>query len=127
MKLSEAVELYISLRDKKAEIVAEAKSRTDPIQEKLDSLEVKLLAAFQQAGMDSVKTSAGTAYTTTRTTMSVADRDSFVSHIREKGLIELLDVRVNKAAAEAYADEHGELPPGINARTERVVNVRRSN
>lgn len=126
MKLSEAVELYIRLRDEKAEIVAEAKSRTDPITEKMDALEAKLLDAFQRAGMDSVKTPSGTAYTTTRTTMNVADRDSFVGHIRSTGAIELLDVRVNKAAAEAYTDEHGELPPGINSRVERVVQVRRS-
>jgi hypothetical protein len=40
---------------------------------------------------------------------------------------DMLEVRVSKPAVEAHMNEfEGELPPGINLRTERVVNVRRS-
>ena len=126
MKLSEAVAMYIKLRDTKAQIAAEAKAQIAPIDEKMDKLESKLLEAFDRAGMDSVKTEAGTAYTSVRTTMSVSDRDSFVRHVRETMNLDLLEVRVNKLAAESFLGETGQLPPGIKCDRERTVGVRRS-
>ena len=51
MKLSDAVSLYIKLRDRKAEIKAEMDEQIKPIQEKMDKLEAKLLEAFQSTGV----------------------------------------------------------------------------
>lgn len=127
MKLSEAVELYIKLRDKKAQMKAEFDASVAPIQEKLDQLEVKLLEAFGKTGVDSVKTPAGTAYTTTRSSVSIADRDAFLTYVKEHDSFDLLEVRPSRTAVPEFAAANdGELPPGINMRTERVVNVRRS-
>lgn len=127
MKLSEAVELYIKLRDKKAKIKAEFDEAVAPVQEKIDQLEVKLLDVFNKTGMDSVKTEFGTAYTSTRTSVSMADRDAFLAFVRETGDFNMLDVRPSRSAVPEFAAANGgELPPGINMRTERVVNVRRS-
>lgn len=127
MKLSDAVSLYIKLRDKKAEIKAAADEQLKPIQEKMDKLEAKLLEAFQSTGVDSVKTEAGTAYTAVRTTASVADRDAFMEFVKARQEWSLLEVRPAKTAIEQFrAANDNELPPGINIREERVVNVRRS-
>ncbi|MFM1990281.1 MAG: hypothetical protein RJA99_3238 [Pseudomonadota bacterium] len=127
MKLSEAVSLYIRLRDRKAEIKAQMDEQIAPIQEKMDKLEAKLLEAFQATGVDSVKTEFGTAYTSVRTTASVADRDAFMEFVKARGEWSLLEVRAAKTAIEQYrAANDDELPPGVNIREERVVNVRRS-
>jgi hypothetical protein len=126
MKLSQAVELYISLRDQKAAIEAEAKEKTAPLNDKMLILEAKLLKALDQTGSESVKTPFGTAYVSTRKSMSIADREIFLNHIRKTGNIDLLEARVSKAATEAYIDAEGTLPPGIDMRTERVVNIRRA-
>ena len=127
MKLSEAVSLYIQLRDKKAQMKAEFDAQVAPVQEKMDKLEAKLLDVFNKVGMDSVKTEFGTAYATTRTSASIADRDVFMDYVKTNEEWALLEVRVSKTAVDQYRSANdNELPPGVNIREERVVNIRRS-
>jgi phage host-nuclease inhibitor protein Gam len=126
MKLSEAVSIYIKMRDKKAQMKAEFDASVAPLNEKMEKLEAKLLDVFNKTGMDSVKTEFGTAYTTTRVTASVADREIFMTHVKENDDWALLEVRASKTAVEQYRDTNDDLPPGISMREERVVNIRRS-
>lgn len=127
MKLSEAVSLYIQLRDKKAEMKAEFDASIAPLNEKMDKLEAKLLDVFNKTGMDSVKTENGTAYTAVRTTASIADREAFMDFVKANEEWSLLEVRASKTAIEQFRDSNNdELPPGVNIRSERVVNIRRS-
>jgi phage host-nuclease inhibitor protein Gam len=126
MKLSEAVALYIKMRDKKAELKAEFDAKVAPLNEKMDKLEAKLLDVFNQTGMDSVKTEFGTAYATTRVTASVADKEIFMAHIKAHDDWGLLEVRASKTAVDQYRSVHDDIPPGVSMREERVVNVRRS-
>lgn len=127
MKLSEAVSLYIQMRDKKAQMKADFEASIAPLNEKMDKLEAKLLDVFNKTGMDSVKTEFGTAYATTRTTASVADREAFMEYVKANEEWALLEVRTSKTAVEQYrAANDNELPPGVNLREERVVNIRRS-
>jgi phage host-nuclease inhibitor protein Gam len=127
MTISEAVEIYIKLRNKKAQMKAEFEAQTAPINEKLSQLEAKLMDTFNKTGVDSVKTEFGTAYTTTRTTASVADREVFMEHVKKHDDWGLMEVRAAKAAIEQFREANNdELPPGINVRVERVVNVRKS-
>lgn len=126
MKMSDLVAKYIELRDKKAEYKAEYDVKVGRIEEALDKIEAKLLEVFDTAGMDSVKTESGTAYVSTRTAASVADRDSFMEFVRSNDEWPLLEIRASKAAVEEYRAQHDDLPPGINWREERVVNIRRS-
>lgn len=127
MKLSEAVSLYIQMRDKKAQMKADFEASIAPLNEKMDKLEAKLLDVFNKTGMDSVKTEFGTAYATTRTTASVADREAFMDYVKANEEWALLEVRTSKTAVEQYRSANdNELPPGVNLREERVVNIRRS-
>lgn len=127
MKLSEAVSLYIKLRDQKAQMKADFEASVAPLTEKMDKLEAKLLEVFNQTGMDSVKTEFGTAYATVRTTASIADRDAFMDFVKAHEEWALLEVRVSKTAVEQFRSANDdELPPGVNVREERVVNIRRS-
>lgn len=127
MKLSEAVTLYIQLRDKKAQMKSDFDASVAPINEKMEKLEAKLLDVFNKTGMDSVKTEHGTAYTAVRTTASVADREAFMEFVKANEEWSLIEVRAAKTAIEQFRDNNDdELPPGINIRSERVVNIRRS-
>ena len=126
MKLSEAVKMYIKMRDKKAEMKADFDASIAPLNEKMEKLEAKLLDVFNKTGMDSVKTEFGTAYATTRSTASIADREVFMDYVKANEEWSLLEARVSKTAVEQFRSIHDNLPPGVNVRTERVVNVRRS-
>lgn len=126
MKLDELVGKYIELRDKKSEIKAEYEVKVSKIDAVLEKIEAKLLSVFDDTGMDSCKTSFGTAYTSHRSTASVADREVFMNFIKENEEWPLLEIRASKTGVEQYKEANAELPPGINWRSERVVNIRRS-
>lgn len=126
MKLSELVAHYISMRDAKASLKAEYEEKLAPIEDKLNKIEAKLLEVFEQTGMESVKTDAGTAYKSTRTTVSVADRDAFMEFVKSGDHWSMMEIRAAKTAVEQYRAANDDLPPGVNWRSEVVVNIRRS-
>jgi hypothetical protein len=126
MKVSEVVSHYIALRDQKAAIKAEYDAKVSKIDKTLDTIEAKLLEVFEQTGMDSVRTANGTAYTTIRTSASVADREIFMNYVKSHDEWPLLEVRASKAGIEQFKEMNQDLPPGVNWREERVVNIRRS-
>lgn len=125
MKLSELVALYIECREEKASLKAEYDAKVTPVDEKMAKIEAKLLEVMDQTGMESVKTDAGTAYKSTRTTVSVADRDAFMEFIKDGDHWSMMEVRAAKTAVEQYKAANDELPPGLNWRAEVVVNIRR--
>lgn len=125
MKLSELVEKYIDLRDKKAQLEADHQAKVAKIDGVLEKIESALLKTFDSAGLDSAKTPAGTAYVTTKATASVADPDVFRTFIKENEAWELIQTRCSKTGVEQYKAVNGDVPPGVNWREERVVNVRR--
>jgi hypothetical protein len=126
MKLSDLVSKYIELRDKKYELKHQYEFKAAQLDEVLGKIESKLLQVFDSAGMDSVKTEFGTAYASTRSMASVADKETFMNFIKENEEWSLMEVRAAKLAIEQYKDANGDLPPGVNYREERVVNIRRS-
>lgn len=127
MKISDAVGIYIKLRDKKAQMKAEYQDAVAPVQEKMDKLEAKFLEIMNTTGVDSLKTEHGTAYSSTRTSASVADKDAFFTFVKENNEWPLMEVRASSTAVKQFAESNeGELPPGINYNVERTINIRRS-
>ena len=126
MKLSELVEKYIELRDKKTKLKTEFDAEKLKIDGKLEKIEAVLLKTFDTAGMDSVKTPFGTAYTSTTTMASVADPDKFMEFVKANEAFHLLEKRCSKTGVEQYKAVHDDVPPGVNWREERVVNIRRA-
>lgn len=126
MKLSEVVAKYIELRDQKAQLKTEYDIQIAPIEAKMSKIEGKLLEVLDQTGGKSFNTPHGTAYVSVRTTASVADREAFFDFVKQNEEWPLMEVRASKLAVEQYKSVNQELPPGINWREERVVNIRRS-
>jgi type I site-specific restriction endonuclease len=126
MKLSEIVTKYIELRDRKAELKAEYDNKVASIDETLDKIEVKLLQIFEETGSKSFSTPNGTAYASVRTSASVDDKEAFMEYVKNTEQWPLLEVRASKTAVQQHRDIHEDLPPGVNWREERVVNIRRS-
>jgi hypothetical protein len=126
MKLSEVVAKYVELREKKANLKSEYDMQVAPIEAKMAKIEGKLLEVLDQTGGKSFRTPHGTAYVAVRTTASVADREAFFEFVKQNEEWPLMQVAVVKSAVEQYKSVNQELPPGINWREERVVNIRRS-
>lgn len=125
MKLDELVEKYIALRDKKAVIKKEYDDKVATVDTLLDKIEVTLLKTLQETGLDSVSTKLGTAYTATRSTAKVADKEQFMNFVIQGENWEFLENRVSKEAVEQFKAANDDLPPGISWSEVRTVNVRR--
>jgi hypothetical protein len=126
MKLDEMVTAYIQLRDKKSEIRQAADAKIAKIDEVMEEIEGRLLSQFDEQGLDSVRTPIGTAYKTVKTMSSIGDWDSFVESVIATGNTQLLERRCGQKSCAEYLAVNGEPPPGINVRSEVVINVRRS-
>lgn len=127
MTESEGVSLYLAVRERRAE---RKKSYTADDEKDValqDKLEALFLAKFQKSGTDSLTIrGVGTAYTASRCSASVADKEIFLDFIKQNEEWGLLDTRALKSAVEDYKLAHQALPPGINWKEEIVVNVRKA-
>ena len=128
MKLDELVANYIKLRDKKSLLKKQYDEKVAKVDAVMDKMEAIILKTFQDSGIDSARTDAGTAYISTRTSATVGSRDEFLSWVLqdpdERSIF--LENRVSKVAVEQYKAANDDLPPGVNFRSELVVGVRRA-
>jgi hypothetical protein len=91
----------------------------------LDRIENFLLKRLTDQGVEAIRTKFGTAYTQERTSANVADWDMFLAFVREGEHWSALEKRVSKTFVDAHKQEHNDVPPGINVRVERVLNITR--
>lgn len=123
--VDEIVARYIALRDKKAEIKAKYDAEVEAIDTAMNRVENYLLKLMTELGVESIRTSAGTPYVSRRTSATVADWEMFLDWVRSNGEWSMLERRANKTVVQSWRDEHNDLPPGLNWREERVVNIKR--
>jgi hypothetical protein len=126
MTIAELVEKYIQCRDKKAEYKAEYDLKVAKVEEAMDKIENKFLEVFASTGMESIRTEFGTAFASSRTSCTVADKEVFMDYVIKNQEWPLLEVKPAKKAVEEFKTATDELPPGLNWTVERVVSVRRS-
>ena len=128
MKLDELVATYIKLRDKKSQLKKQYDEKVAKVDAVMDKMEAIILKTFQDSGIDSARTDAGTAYISTRTSATVGSREEFLSWVLqdpdERSIF--LENRVSKLAVEQFKAANDDLPPGINFRSEVTVGVRRA-
>lgn len=126
MNVEAVVERYVALRDRKAELVKAHKAELEVIEQAMEKIENALLNLLNEQGVESMRTGAGTAYVTRRTSVSIADWDSFRRFLSaQPDPFVYLDRKANKTAVEEFRKEHEDLPPGLNWSEMRAVNVRR--
>lgn len=126
MKMDELIGKYIELRDKKAQLKAEYTAKAARIDEVLDKIEAKVLDVFDSAGIDSTRTQFGTAFTSTKTTATIADKETFMQFVKKEEAWPMIIARANGPIIDQYVDSTGEVPPGLDFRTERTISVRRA-
>lgn len=124
MNVDQIVEKYMLLRKKKEAIDAEYKANRKRVTDAMARIETALLKMFEDAGVQSIKTAHGTPYINTRESVTVADRDAYFEFVIENEAWEMLESRASKNAVMEYKEAHGELPPGLNYRAERTINVK---
>jgi hypothetical protein len=126
MNTEQLVETYVKLRDAKKVADDAHKQKMAKVNEALSKLEGKLLTELNASGAESIRTNAGTAFKSTKTSATVADWDATLQFVLEHGMYNMLEKRVSKQAVEEFKAEHNDLPPGVTWREELTISVRRS-
>lgn len=131
MKLEEAnddvlVKAFIELRDQRSAKKAAFESDDATLKARQEKIEGVLLQRYNERGVESARTSFGTAYKTKVGYASVADRDALKTYIANNDAWELLTIMANKTAVKQFIEEHEDLPPGINWREEVHIRVQRA-
>lgn len=119
------VEKYRAVRDRKNEIAERHKAELAPINEAMSAIESRLLSMFTEAGLSSVKTAHGTAYTSTSIKYTVEDPAALREFVESNNMPELLETRISKSAVDQYLEAGGSLPPGVKVSQHLSVNIRK--
>ena len=116
---------YVKVRDKiKAEEMA-LKERMGPFQQLRAEIEAEIMTRSVAEGVDSFKSELGTAYISSRSDASVADRDALLEYVRENDLWHLLKISANPAGVREYMEETKEAVPGVNFSVTKTVGFRK--
>lgn len=126
VKVDTLIAKYTQLREKKAKMDEEHKQRLAPINNALETLEAYILKDFQEKGIESARTEAGTAYISQKSSTSVADKEAFLNFVKQSEAWHLLDVRALKTAVEEYIAVNQTLPAGVNISRVIGINVRKA-
>ena len=124
--IDELVRRYVLLRDRIKEADDAHKSKLKDAKDHLEKLNNTLLARLNDVGGESVKTSHGTVYRTTRRTASIADGDAFRQFVISNEAFDLVDWKANANAVDDFIKQETAPPPGVNFTTAFTVGVRRS-
>lgn len=120
---------YVEIRDRRSALKKQYETDDAKLKAALNDIEVYLLHLMQEmGGVENIKTDAGTAYKSTTTKASLADRALARAFVLETGNLDLLEMRASSTGVKTYMEEHdGALPAGFSVFTEETVNIRRAN
>ncbi|HAY46937.1 MAG TPA: hypothetical protein DCY55_11735 [Gammaproteobacteria bacterium] len=111
--IERAVAKFIELRDKKKVLTDEHKLILAPYNEAMTKIENLVLAELQKAGVQNMKTPAGTTYQSTTVRPKIDDWKLLRPFILDNDLIDMMQMKLTPEAVEQYRESTGELPPGV--------------
>lgn len=116
---------FVQVRDMLEALDKRQSEERAPLVNLRDRLQGKIQVFMTENKLENLKTAAGTAYTSSRTTCSLSDPHAFMEYVIWSQKFDLLDRRANSTAVKAHIEEKGGLPPGCNITTIETVGVRR--
>ena len=123
--VDQVVEKIIELRDERTRIKQEYEEQDKELKRQVEKGENWLLKYLNDQGLDKFSTTSGTVFTTEQVQVNATDWPAFHEYIGRTGRLDLLQKRPATTNIRQVVDEEGEVPPGVELRTEIKVNVRR--
>lgn len=121
--IDKLVNVYLKMQDKKTELETQFKQ----LEKQMRTVKVAINDFMRESKLDSVRSSAGLAYRTVKTTYMPTDWDLMHQFVIEHKLPQLLEKRLHQGNVKEYLEEHpDDPPPGLNANTEYSVTVKRN-
>ena len=125
LAMDQLIDMYTKLRAKRDTIKARHKQELEKVNEVMERIETIIQSSLVAGGVNSVRTDAGTAFQTTRNSITVADPAAFRQWAIATGNQGLYENRVSKEAVEEYMKQGHPLPPGLKMSSDTTVNIRK--
>ena len=120
-------EIYIKIRDKRAEIKDKYESEDSDLKDQMDMLAEKMLDICETQGADSLKTKTGTIIRKVDTRYWTSDWESFYDFVQENDAYPLLEKRIHQTNMKQFLEENPDLlPAGLQSDSKYSIVVRRS-
>ena len=125
--LAQLTEIYIKIRDARAELKSKFDQEDLGLKEQMGLLETSMLDACKDMNADSVRTPHGTIIRSVKSRYWTNDWDSMYDFIEEHGAFGLLEKRLHQTNMKDFLVENPTvLPLGLNVENSYSVVVRRS-
>ena len=126
MSVDKLTRVYIKIRDARAALSAKFNEDDAALKDQMDTIKRALLDYCAENKVESVRTTEGVFYRTTKTRYWTSDWESMHKFILEHGLPEFFEKRLNQTAVKQFLEENPEaVPPGLNTDVEYAVTVRK--
>jgi len=117
---------YLRIRAKRAELANRFKEEENNLLEQMEKIKKALLDYCKSHNVESVKTSEGVFYRTTRAKYWTSDWEQMHKFILEHEVPELLDKRLNQSNMRQFLEENPDVvPKGLNVDSEYIISVRK--
>lgn len=126
MDAAKLVQVYIKMRDRKAELKAEYETKEKELDEKMVVIEQALLEMCKENGVESLRTANGTATRRVKERVWAADWNAFKEFVREHDAVDLLEKRIHQGNYKEWAEQHPDVVAPVNIDREYAITVRRS-
>lgn len=117
---------YVQVRDKIREITERHKEELAPLVDLQNKLTAWLTASLDKVGAQSVKTTQGTVYQSSRYSAALTDPKAFMDYVIANNKFDLLDRKANSTAVRDFIEQNKSEPPGCRLSALRTVGVRRA-
>jgi hypothetical protein len=104
---------YINARDQIDAEKAAFQKRMEPLVSGMARVEALFLDEFKKSGAQNLAARTGTAYKTTKKSVTVEDRQAFLDWLQSTDKWDMVTLQANKPAVVAYREEHDSLPIGV--------------
>ena len=117
---------FIKIRTERSVLSAKFKTEDDKLVRQQDILKRALLDYCENHGLESVRTSAGLFFRSSKTKYWTSDWEAMHKFIMEHNVPEFLDKRLNTTNIKQFLEENpNKVPDGLNIDKEYVISVRK--
>ncbi len=117
---------YLNVRNERSELSAKFKKADAELIEAQNQLKAAMLEYCEEHGVESVRTSEGLVYKTSKEKYWTYDWDHFHAFVLENRVPELLDRRINQSNLREFLEDNPDkLPKGLNKSVDVSVTVRK--
>ena len=120
------VKIYLKMRGKHDELLQQFKQEEEALKDQMTKIKGALLDHCKEHNVESVRTTEGLFFRTTKQSYWTNDWESMGKFVVEHQAPELFEKRLHQGNVKHFLEEHPELlPPGLNVESQYSVTVRR--